>query len=190
MKASERKIKREMPFEKIPTYLRQLADSLEKRTGDFPAEFIDLPEPITKLKIKGKSRNHTWAIKMHIKAEPPIDRQKKETMAHEGNQASTATTSNVTFKMLKKRMKSSFKEIGESIAARKLPEPDAIHAFLSDSQWMMAYGGEKYGKDRYPAYREACRRLAEAFEAENREALSSAYAELDQLKKDCHKHLK
>lgn len=190
MKASERKIKRKMPSENMPSYLRQLADSLEKRTRSLPAEFTDLPGPITKLKIKGKARNNNWAIKIHIEAESPLDREKERAGAHEEKKAATAKKPYAPFKLLKNRMKSSFKEIGESLEAQKLPEPDVIRAFLSDSELMTAFPGEKYGEPYYPAYREACRRMAEAFEAKNREALNSAYAELDQLKKDCHKQLK
>jgi len=190
MKTSERKIKRKMPFENMPSYLRQLADSLEKRTRGLPAEFTDLPEPITELKIKGRARSNSWAIKIHIKAESPIDRKKERAGGHEEKKAATPNQPNVPFKLLKNRMKSSFKEIGESLSARKLPEPDVIHAFLSDSEWMTAFPGGKYGEQSYPAYLGACRRLAAAFEAKSLEALISAYAELDQLKKDCHRQLK
>ena len=186
MKASERKIKQEMPFETMPSYLRQLANALEKQTDGLPAELTDLPEPIVKLEVRGKARNNGWEIKIKIKAEASENSEPERSSAHGEEEAAPAVKPDVKYNALKKRMKSSFRDIGESLAAQKLPEPEIIDAFLSDSEVMTAFAGEKYGESYYPAYREACRRLAEAFEAKRWEAFKAAYADIDQLKKDCH----
>ena len=109
--------------------------------------------------IKGKALDDTWAITIHVKAESPIDRGKEGIRAYEEEETATVKQPNVSFKMLKRRMKSSFKEIRESLSAQKLPEPDVIHAFLSDSEGMTAFSGEEYGEHHYPSYRKACRRF-------------------------------
>jgi XXXCH domain-containing protein len=186
MKASERKIKQEMPFENLPSYLRQLAHALEKQTDGLPAELADLPEPIVKLEVRGKARDNGWEIKIKIKAEPPENPEAECSGAHGEENAAPAAQPEVNYKSLKKRLKSSFRDIGESLAAQKLPEPAIMNAFLSDSGLMMSFPGEKYGESCYSAYREACRRLAEAFEAKRWEAFKAACADIDQLKKDCH----
>ena len=186
MKASERKIKQEMPFETMPSYLRQLANALEKQTDGLPAELTDLPEPIVKLEVRGKARDNGWEIKIKIKAESPKGPEPEDTSTHEARRTAPVAEPDVNYKSLKKKMKASFRDIGESLAAQKLPEPDIIDAFLSDSELMMAFTGEKYGESHYPAYRDACHRLAEAFEAKRWEAFKAAYADIDQVKKDCH----
>lgn len=91
---------------------------------------------------------------------------------------------------LKKRMQTSFKAIGVSLANRKLPEPDMWRVFLADAERMTAFTGAQYGEACYPAYKQACRELAEAYEARDLEALESCYASLGQLKKDCHRRHK
>jgi len=190
MKTWERKIKREMPFDHIPSHLRQLADVLENQTAGLLPELADVPESIVKLEVQGKARDNDWEVKIKIKAESPEDPKSKCGNAHGAEVAAPAAKPDVQYKPLKNRMKSSFRGIGESLAAQKLPDPDLIDAFLSDSELMMTFPGEKYGESSYPAFREACRRMAEAFEAKRWEAFKTAYTEIDALKKGCHAELR
>jgi len=186
----ERKIKQKMPFGRIPVYLRQLADALEKRTDDLPAELSDIPAPIVKMEFKAKPLDNGWGVKITIRAESPKDLETESGPLQVERDAPPPAKHDVNYTSLKKRMKSSFRSIGESLAAQKLPEPDIIDAFLEDSERMLAFPGEKYGAPCYPAYRDACRRLAEAFDANNREAFKAAYTGIGRLKKDCHAELK
>ena len=190
MKASERKIKQGMPFEEIPAYLRRLADALEKKDNNLPNELTDLPEPIGKLELKGKAGDRGWTLKIKIKADHPVEAFTPEAGADETAPASESTSPKIKYKQLKKRMKSSFKDIGESLDLQKFPEPDLVNGFLADSELMMAFAGHKYGEPDYPAYRQACRQVAEAYEARNWTAFKDGYARLDQLKADCHKAYK
>jgi XXXCH domain-containing protein len=190
MKPSERKIKQVLPLEALPAYLRQLADALDRRTDGLPAELQDLPDPMTKLEIKGKVRDGAWELKAKIKAEAAPAPEQAAGVVAETAEAPAAEKPQVKYKDLKKRMKSSFKDIAASLEAQRLPEPEILEAFLADSDRMTAFAGAKYGEPYYPAYREACRRLAAAYEAKSWEAFRSAYADLDQLKKDCHKAYK
>lgn len=186
MKTSERKIKHEMPREAIPTYLRLLADALEKKTEDLPDEMSDLPEPIAKLELKGKLRGESWELKIKIKAEESFAAEQGAAPAAAASETARPATPQMGYKHLKKKMKSSFKDIGESLAAQKLPEPEVLNAFLAQSDLMMAFSADKYGASQYSTYRDACSSLARAYESKNWAAFKSAYANLDQLKKDCH----
>jgi XXXCH domain-containing protein len=111
-------------------------------------------------------------------------------MGYPDQKATPGIESRVRYSSLKKKMKSSFNDIGVSLGNQKLPEPEVINAFLFDSELMMTFQGDKYGASCYPAYQQACQRLAAAFESKSWEAFKSAYAELDQLKTDCHKAYK
>lgn len=190
MKASERKIKQEMPFEELPSYLRQLADALGKKADNLPQELVDLPEPIAKLEIKGRARERAWELKIKIKAPivpNPAPEKPEEDVRPE---ADDSAKSKVNYKQLKKRMKASFSGLGESLAANKLPAPEMLDTFLADSDLLTAFAGEKYGESHYPAYQRACRRLAEAFEARSWEGFKNAYTALEQLMRDCHNKFK
>ncbi len=190
MKASERKFKQDVPFEEIPACLRRLADALEKKDNNLPPELSDLPEPIGRLELKGKAAGGGWTLKIKIKADPPAEPTAPEAGADEPSSGPAPVKPPIKYKPLKKRMKSSFKEIGEALEQQKLPEPEILNGFLSDSERMMAFAGKKYGEPDYPAYREACRQLADAYEARNWTAFKDGYARLEQLKKDCHKAYK
>ena len=190
MKASERKIKQAMAFEEIPACLRRLADALEKKDHNLPPELSDLPEPIGKLELKGKAGDGGWTLKIKIKADAPADPLALEVGEDETAPASISAKPAIKYKSLKKRMKSSFKAIGESLDQQKLPTPEIIHGFLEDSELMMAFAGKNYGEADYPAYRQACRQLVEAYEARDWTAFKAGYARLDQLKADCHKTYK
>ncbi len=190
MKASERKIKQGMPFEDIPAYLRRLADALEKKVDNLPTELTDLPEPIGKLELKGKAREGSWDVKIKIKAEPPPELAPDENDAIATVEDATEGKPQIKYKSLKKRMKASFKDIGDALEAQKLPEPVVLNAFLTESDIMMAFPGKKYGAPDYPAYRDACRQLADAYEDRNYAAFKDIYARLAQMKKDCHKAYK
>ena len=188
MKSHERKIKQAMPYEDVPAFLRQLADAIEKKADPLPEELADLPEPLAKLTIKGKPREDGWEMKVRMKAEAPPAPSLDDAAGPPADQRSGAAGQpELSYKDLKKRMKASFKAIGESIENQRLPENGVVSRYMADSQYMTTFSGAKYGEGDYPAYRQACRELARAWEARDLEGLQTSYAALDQLKKDCHK---
>lgn len=189
MKPMERKIKQSLPPEKVPAYLRHLADAMENRTSNLPSELSDLPEPIAKLEMKVKARDGRWNLTIKVKAAPPAAVEKPISPAGKAMEAFVCSAGKPEddYNTLKKRMKASFKTIGGSLAAQKLPEPEVLRAFLADSEQMMTFPGGKYGEQHYPVYRKACRQLVEACESRNRPAVAEAYSALEQVKKTCHK---
>ncbi len=190
MKTSERKIKQGMPFEDIPAYLRLVADALEKKGDNLPTELADLPDPIDKLELKGKAREENWELKIKFKAERPSEVPQEPEDASPTTEIAASGKPRIKYKSNKKRMKTSFKDIGESLTAQKLPEPEVLNAFLAESDLMTAFPGEKFGEAHYPDYRQACRQLSEAYETRNWAAFKDCYERLNQLKKDCHKAYK
>ncbi len=192
MKTSERKIKKNIPFEALPAQLRQLADALDGRAGELSTEWADLPSPIAKLEVKGKAQGDEWTLKIKIKAEPiaSLETLPAEVAAASHPTPSPAGQSDLDYKHLKKQMKVAFKEIGASLAAKKRPKQDALETFLSASDLMMTFTGVAYGEDHYPAYRKACQALRTAYEIENMAALKAAYETLAQLKKESHQACK
>ena len=188
MKTSEHKIKHRLLFEELPAYLRQLAVALENKSDNLPEELKNLPEPMAKFEIKGRARDEAWELKIKFKAESTLEPVKPAEEA--AAEAVAPTKAKLKYKPLKNKMKSTFKKMGESLEALKLPEPEIVKAFLADSDRMLSFTGKKYGEAHYPAYREACRQLAKAYEAKSLMGFKSAYANLDQLMEDCHKEYK
>jgi len=186
MKDRECKIDQLLPFEEVPVYLRHLADALERKTANLPAELADLPDTVSKLKLKGKARKDAWEFKLRIKTTavptPPAKTTAKTDEPADGQRHA--------YKTLKKGMKASFKKIGLSLAARSLPDGETLNAFLADAEMMMAFDGEAFGASHYPQFRRACRRLSEAYASQDVDAVKSSYAALGRLKTACHKAVK
>ena len=191
MKANERKLRQNVPLTGLPAFLRRLADAIERKSDHLPMQWTDLPEQFSKVAVKGKRREDRWEMKVKLKTDAapalPSEPANREVPAKTSVNAHNPSRD---YKALKKRMKAAFKTIGEAIANQQLPEADIIRAFLADSQRMTAFSGESYGEDCYPAFLEACRQLARAYEAGDWSALTTGYASLDHVKKDCHKAFK
>lgn len=190
MKTSEHKIKHRLPFEELPAYLRQLAVALENKADNLPEELKNLPEPIAKFEIKGRAREDAWELKIKIRAETAPELESVKSADDVAAETTAPTRAKVKYKQLKKKMKSDFKTMGESLEALKLPEPEIMRAFLAESDRMLSFTGKKYGESHYPTYREACRQLAKAYEARSVVGFNSAYDHLNQLMQDCHKEYK
>ena len=188
MKDSERKIKETMPLEALPEYLRHLADALEMKKDHLPKALSELPMPLSKMVMEGKVTDGAWKLKLKIKGAPAPAPQDDAMTEFEPTKARETASGQpeVKYKTLKKKMKASFKAIGEAIDDRRFPDTDSINSFLADSELMVGFAGAKYGDVCYPDYSEACYRLAEAFAAKNWEAFKAGYMHLDQLKQDCH----
>lgn len=91
------------------------------------------------------------------------------------------------YKVLKKRMRQTFKSLAASLAAGTPPPAEVLDLFASDSRLMCAFPG--LGDEFYPPYLELVDRLVAQVRAGDpeslRQALDTAGA-LNQMKKDCH----
>jgi XXXCH domain-containing protein len=192
MKAVQKKIKRGMPIEDLPAYLRHLADALALKSANLPDELADLPEPLAKLELKAKSKNGAWEVRIKAKAEAlvsPAQTVAEKDGAQDGAEPSAPKPA-IKYKNLKKRMKNDFRDMEAALADQRLPEQKLVSAFLADADLMMSFSGSKYGEEHYTAFRDACRQLSEANAAQNWGAFKSGFALLDQLQHQCHKRYK
>jgi XXXCH domain-containing protein len=188
MSASEKKFKRTLPRREATAFLRAMADVLEGKCDHLPHMLADIPLPVTKLEIKGKARENGWVFKAKLKSEAPFE---GGTVRRSGQQDSPSTLSAsglpAGYKSLKRSVKTSFNAIGNAIKNQTRPAPGVMSAFLAGAEEMLTFRGNAYGEPHYASFRQACRELGEAYEADNWEALRSRYAALVQMKKDCHK---
>ena len=89
---------------------------------------------------------------------------------------------------LKDRMKAEFKAISAGLLLNRLPEEALAKAFLRDCELMTTYSDK--GDEYYPAFMSKVEEWTEAYENKDVEALKTANAGLDELKKACHARFK
>ncbi|WP_051286695.1 GAK system XXXCH domain-containing protein [Megalodesulfovibrio gigas] len=106
----------------------------------------------------------------------------------EGAPAAVCVKSGGKYGSLKKRMKSQFKSIMESLAQGVLPGLELVEAFAADGERMCAFPGK--GDEFYPVYLEKNAAFLAAVQAGDVAAARLLAGELDQLKHDCHDRYK
>ena len=94
-------------------------------------------------------------------------------------------TIEVSFKHLKKRMKSSFKLINKDLIAGRLPNRAIVESFKEDTDLMSRFP-KKCG-DPYPEFKKTCDGLLDAVDNTDFDALRNCYAELKRLRNECHR---
>lgn len=188
MPASEKKFKRTLPRREAAACLRAMADVLEGKCDHLPQMPADIPLPVTKLEIKGKARGSGWVFKAKLTSDE-LSEGGTLRRAEQGDSPPTLSASGppADYKSLKRSVKTSFNAIGNAIKNQTRPAPGVMSAFLAEAEEMLTFTGNAYGEPHYASFRQACRELGEAYEADNWEALRSRYAALVQMKKDCHK---
>ncbi len=191
MKPNEKKLKRSMTAPETAAIFRRMAKVLEGNgpAVEDPVEGLLADFSKATIKLKRKGGRITFKAKAET-ADGPT--------AAAGTDAPEPIPATETprgsdpakpkYKALKKRMKSTFGRIGDSLAEDRLPDGETVTAFLTDSKLMVTYPG--YGDPFYGDYSEACRRLASAFDDRRWGAFKEAYLALRRLKSDCHDRFK
>ncbi len=171
-------VERLMSRQEAARYLRKVADQLESGTpADEPASDPAIGD-FKKLKIGLKNRGEQ--VEMKIKVKPTVFCDEAGSSPEKGEKSA--------YKALKKKMKSDFKAIRESLVNGGFPLKETVGAFLRDSEQMVAYPG--YGDAYYAEYQTACGRFQSAFEGGDLPGCQAACQELDRLKKACHDRYK
>ncbi|MEZ4524636.1 MAG: GAK system XXXCH domain-containing protein [Desulfobacterales bacterium] len=139
------------------------------------------PENFQKLEMGIKKGGEGFSLKVKIKISSESEEEKEE-------KSESGKKEKSRYKKTKKRMKSTFKEISESLENDTLPDESAVTSFLQDSRLMTSFS--EYGAEFFPEYDKACEKFRKAFEDKEMEACKTAYSELNRLRKDCHKRYK
>lgn len=184
MSSREVKIERSFSSAETAQFLRDLAAAIENghQTGLLEEYGVRLQDS-KKIKLGIKRAGEEIILKLKIKSAAEACTPGAEAEAAEGPAAERPG-----YKSLKKRMKGSFKRIGNALEQGQMPAAPDIEQFLADSRLMVSYAGK--GDEFYQAYTAACQEFHAAVRGNDPAAAFDRYSALDQLKSDCHQRYK
>ncbi len=185
MTSREVKIERSFSNTETAQFLRDLAAAIEDgdQMGLLEEYGVSLHNS-KKIKLGIKRAGEEIILKLKIKS--AAEAYTPEAGA-EGSER-PAAEERPGYKSLKKRMKSTFKRIGNALEQGQLPASPDIEQFLADSRLMVSYAGK--GDEFYAAYTAACQGFNTAVQGGDPAAVLARYRALDQLKSDCHQRYK
>jgi len=173
----EHKIKKTLSRDELGRYLHTLANAVQRSDERHDSELTLLQTDFEKIELKCKRKTDGIAVKLKIKTDarwaPP----------QEGNREPISDPSGA-YKALKKRMQTTFKRLGASIAANRIPDDPLIHAFEAQVLEMIRFPDR--GEPHYEAFEAGCRRLVEACQGNRMDDMRQAFEALQRMKKDCH----
>ncbi len=180
MKGEDGKFEAVMTVPEAADWFRQLADRMAGRPVDRPGTGLDDLDPaaVKKLKISLEPRENGYLLRMKAKGGP----------GRRSKRPSPESPGRPDYKALKKRMKGSFKRIGEALAEGRLPDRDTMESFAGDSALMITYPDN--GDEFYDRYKTACARFLAAFEAGDPAGSLTRYNQIKAIKSDCHDRYK
>lgn len=167
------KIEKYIDRSELPQFLRELADAIESGNNQELACASDFK----RFKLTVKNEYGKMALKAKFKSE-------KECKFEEDEQIYTSTTQASQYKILKKRMKSSFKLLFKLIHDGQIPPDEAVQSFLEDSNQMVTYPG--YGDEYYESDMNVCNEFKGAYEARDIPQMTEAMKALAYEKGRCH----
>ncbi|MDJ0785107.1 MAG: GAK system XXXCH domain-containing protein [Desulfosarcinaceae bacterium] len=210
MKNGDHKRKLEMAPEAVPAFLRELAAAM---AADDPAEDGHAPGDLEQLvrdyrKISLQIKRKADQVRLKLKIKPPeVPADAGMAVAEEispiGGDKDSGPIAEAAadiaadagleeqkpkYKRLKKRMKSTFKEIRASLEELRLPEEEIVRQFCEDSALMVTYPGK--GDPHYAAYTQAVGDLRAAYDRKDFAGFKSVTSNLADLKNACHKAYK
>ncbi len=166
--------------------LRSLAAGLEAGEAELGGSRIDL-SGFGKLKIALKAAGETLFFSLRLKAEktPPVCTCETPPCVCGAAEAQAAAAAGTGYKPVKKRLKKSWNGVKEALALGGLPEAGLLDSFAADFSAMLTYPDK--GAPEYPANAAALAELLAAVAAGDHDRASAAAAEIERLKKSCHK---
>lgn len=187
----KRKLELLMTREEAASFLAALAKGLE--TGSLAVGQSGLEiSGFKSLAVSFKNHPNGLYVKLKCKFPKPEESLACSVLREDGTLPPecpvSCPTGTVKYGSLKKRMKSQFKSIMESLAFGNMPNLDLVRAFVADGERMCSYPGK--GDEYYPAYLESNAALLQAVEAGDVATAQALAGALDQLKKDCHDRYK
>jgi XXXCH domain-containing protein len=178
---SKKKTELSLDSRQAAELLRALADSLEKGEQFVEGYDIDLSS-YEKIKVSLRSFQDSMFVKVKVKKPEASEELEEEEME--------AARNKEDYKKLKKRMKTYFKELQDSLDKGQFPSREIVSVFLRDSETMLTFTGKGRGEEHYEEYRAACRDFQQAFESEDMGAIRNSFRQLDELQERCHSKYK
>ncbi len=135
---------------------------------------------LKKLKLSIKKKFGQPYVKCKIKYEGKADIPAERVAAPDSN------IEKPDYKVLKKRMKKTFKIIGDRLKNGSMPSNLEAELFCENAERMTTYPG--YGDAMYPAFLQLAGEFREAFHQVDIQKCRALFAEIDAMKKACHNH--
>jgi XXXCH domain-containing protein len=166
----KKKIEFGMSKEELVTFLRAIADCVEHDLESLPGYDIDL-SGYKKFRVSFKRYVDSMVVKCKIR--------------YNGTEEEYEEDTEYQYEILKKRMKTYFKELQESVNAGSLPSREIISVFLKDAEAMTSFHG--YGEENeYLAFMKTCTQLKEAYDNEDMQTVEQMIHALEEYKDQCH----
>jgi len=180
------KIENHLEAEQVAGFLRALADELEgKKAGVLQQYGIDLRD-FNRLKL-GLRRGETGELFLKIKVKDSGVRQQYAApgKTKRGGEEDPVRSE---YKILKKRLKTSFAALGRAIAGNEQLDRYTVQSFLRDSKKMTDWPG--YGDPFYEEYNRLCLAFEDADKAKDPARLAECHRNLTDCMKRCHARYK
>lgn len=179
----EKRFKKNYSSTQLAKFLKQLAAQINGIAEENVDEFGCRIDNFMSFTLKVKRHRAGYSTKLKVKS-------KRSEVADSGKMVSAIDKlgepeDEVSFKRLKKRMKSSFKSINKDLMAGTPPNRDVVESFLKDTD-LMARFPDKCG-DPYLEFKNACDGLLDAVENADFDAMRDRYAKLKRLRNECHR---
>jgi len=157
--------------------LQHVIDGISNNPVESATYSIDFPR-LKKLKISIKKKFGQPYVKCKIKYEGKAD------ILMDRVAAPVPDIDKPDYGVLKKRMKKTFKIIGDRLKNGSIPSNMEMEVFCGNAERMTTYPG--YGDTMYPAFLELIGEFREAFHQVDIQKCQAKFAEIDAMKKACH----
>jgi XXXCH domain-containing protein len=157
--------------------LQHIIDGISNNPVESTAYSIDFSR-LKKLKISIKKKFGQPYVKCKIKYEGKAD------ILMDRVTAPVPDMDKPDYGVLKKRMKKTFKIIGDRLKNGSIPSNMEMELFCKNAELMTSYPG--YGDAMYPAFLEVVSEFREAFHQVDIQKCQAKFAEIEAMKKACH----
>jgi XXXCH domain-containing protein len=157
--------------------LRHVIDGISNNPVESATYSIDFAR-LKKLKISIKKKFGQPYVKCKIKYEGKAD------ILMDRAAAPVPDIDRPDYGSLKKRMKKTFKIIGDRLKNGSIPSNMEMEVFCGNAERMTTYPG--YGDTMYPAFLDLISEFREAFHQVDIQKCQAKFAEIDAMKKACH----
>jgi len=158
-------------------FLQHVIDGMSGNPVESTTYSIDFSR-LKKLKISIKNKFGQPYIKGKIKYEGKADILVDRVVAP------VPDIDKPDYSVLKKRMKKTFKIIGDRLKNGSIPSNMEMELFCTNAELMTTYPGN--GDAMYPAFLELISEFREAFHQVDIQKCQAKFAEIDAMKKACH----